>query len=217
MQYSGNTPLFNFARLVPDSLINISAGICNGDSYNFNGVLLDSTGVYSDTLTDASGLDSIVVLTLSVTTVTSSISISNDTLTATGNGTIRWYNCNSQQIISGATNSTYIPSTAGNYAAIITNGGCSDTTVCLNFTGANLLAAGSRQLTVFPNPASEKLTISSKQSAEKIVVMDITGRAVFQTNTNAAEVDVSSLACGMYLLRVEFKNGDIAVGKFVKE
>ncbi|GDX51031.1 hypothetical protein LBMAG27_00780 [Bacteroidota bacterium] len=218
MQYSGNTPLFNFARLVPDSLINISAGICSGESYNFNGVLLDSAGVYTDTLIDASGLDSIVVLTLNVTSVTSSISISNDTITATGNGIIQWYDCDSHQIIVGAAGNTFVPSVSGNYAAIVSNNNCADTTNCINvIAGVSNLSGENRQIKIYPNPASEKLTISSKQSEEKIVVMDITGRMVFQASTNTPEIDVSSLASGMYLLRVEFRNGDIAVGKFVKE
>ncbi len=44
----------------------ISQSICQGGSYNFNGQILSSAGVYTDTLQTASGCDSVVNLTLSI-------------------------------------------------------------------------------------------------------------------------------------------------------
>ena len=52
-----------------------SQNICGGETYNFNGRLLNATGNYTDTLTAASGCDSIVTLSLSVAAqITTSIS-----------------------------------------------------------------------------------------------------------------------------------------------
>ncbi|MEM6318586.1 MAG: SdrD B-like domain-containing protein [Bacteroidota bacterium] len=44
----------------------ISASICDGDSYAFDGQTLTATGTYQDTLTAAGGCDSIIILTLDV-------------------------------------------------------------------------------------------------------------------------------------------------------
>ncbi|MES2619646.1 MAG: T9SS type A sorting domain-containing protein [Bacteroidota bacterium] len=46
---------------------NISAQICEGTTYLFNGMLLNSTGVYVDSLSDVNGCDSLIELTLTVT------------------------------------------------------------------------------------------------------------------------------------------------------
>ena len=48
------------------SASNISLTICTGRSYNFNGRLLTSAGVYRDTINNHYGCDSIITLTLSV-------------------------------------------------------------------------------------------------------------------------------------------------------
>ena len=50
----------------------ISASICNGNSYLFNGNLLTAGGTYLDTLTTTGGCDSIITLTLSVLPASSS-------------------------------------------------------------------------------------------------------------------------------------------------
>jgi uncharacterized repeat protein (TIGR01451 family) len=47
-------------------LSNLSASICNNDTYDFNGQIISSTGIYRDTFPSQSGCDSIVVLNLSV-------------------------------------------------------------------------------------------------------------------------------------------------------
>ena len=52
--------------VLPEFETPVSASICEGDSYNFHGTLLDTTGVYVDTLTAGNGCDSIVTLTLEV-------------------------------------------------------------------------------------------------------------------------------------------------------
>ncbi len=49
----------------------ISASICQGQTYLFNGVNLSATGTYLDTLVSANGCDSVVTLSLTVTPVTS--------------------------------------------------------------------------------------------------------------------------------------------------
>jgi hypothetical protein len=45
---------------------NLIAAICAGDTYNFNGRILDQAGVYTDTLSTPLGCDSIQILTLTV-------------------------------------------------------------------------------------------------------------------------------------------------------
>jgi hypothetical protein len=52
--------------VLPLSGSNITASICAGASYSFNGQLLNATGIYGDTLINTQGCDSILTLTLTV-------------------------------------------------------------------------------------------------------------------------------------------------------
>ncbi|MEO6037541.1 MAG: hypothetical protein ABIQ93_03940, partial [Saprospiraceae bacterium] len=53
----------------PTLVTNLSAQICEGQTYTFGGLVLDSSGIYRDTFPAITGCDSIVVLTLNVNTV----------------------------------------------------------------------------------------------------------------------------------------------------
>ncbi|TSA51436.1 MAG: hypothetical protein D4R43_00725, partial [Sphingobacteriales bacterium] len=68
--------------------------ICDGEVFDFNGTNLNATGVYSDTINATNGCDSTITLSLIIEIINAAIQQSNDTLIATGNGTIQWFDCN---------------------------------------------------------------------------------------------------------------------------
>ena len=49
-------------------------------------------------------------------------------------GSYQWINCDTNTPISGATNQSFTPSTNGNYAVEVTNGGCTEVSNCVNFS-----------------------------------------------------------------------------------
>jgi hypothetical protein len=72
-------------------------------------------------------------------------------------------------------------------------------------------------INIFPDPASENITIESPQNAT-ITISNIQGQQI-KTQTIAGiktNIDVSSFPPGVYIVRVKTEKG-IAVGKFVKE
>ena len=71
------------------------------------------------------------------------------------------------------------------------------------------------QNTIFPNPSSISITITSTEPITSLEITNLTGQKLFthNFNTTRAEVDVSAFSPGMYFLRI---NG-IDVRKFVKE
>jgi hypothetical protein len=79
--------------------------------------------------------------------------------------------------------------------------------------------SNSMVLSVYPNPASEKLTIdcNNLKPGQLITIYDMGGRPVLQTClTGLSEIDISRLASGTYLLRLG--SGKEAVSKvFVKQ
>ena len=55
--------------VLENTYADITAEICNGEDYNFNGELISAEGIYTDTLSAQNGCDSIVTLDLSITSV----------------------------------------------------------------------------------------------------------------------------------------------------
>jgi hypothetical protein len=75
--------------------------------------------------------------------------------------------------------------------------------------------ASAKFLTIFPNPATTFLTISSANRITNIAISNLLGQEVYSHpyDSPQAEVDVADLAAGIYLIRV---NGT-EVRKFVKQ
>lgn len=116
----------------PQNVNNLNISICSTQSYFFNGVNLNATGLYHDTLVDARGCDSLVNLNLTVIPVNDNVTLSGNVLTSSESlaTAYQWYNCSTSAIISGATGVSCSANTTGNYAVIISKGGCVDTTSC---------------------------------------------------------------------------------------
>ncbi|MEY4874889.1 MAG: hypothetical protein RL708_38, partial [Bacteroidota bacterium] len=82
-------------------------------------------------------------------------------------------------------------------------------------------------LLVYPNPASQSIVISSKSSVNTIKVTDVLGRAMLRdeasnqqinnSSTQLIQLDVSKLSNGIYFIKAIDTNGNVSVGKFVKE
>ena len=90
----------------PDKQTNLNASFCENSSYNFGNTILDSPGVYIDSLQTFFGCDSVVTLNLSET------SIYTDTITAgICQGSV--YNFGNQQLVSSGIFSQTYQSVAG--------------------------------------------------------------------------------------------------------
>jgi len=72
---------------------------------------------------------------------------------------------------------------------------------------------------LYPNPAQNKLNISTEEKLTAYSISDISGRIVISgaiNNKQHFETEITSLSAGIYYLRLETEKG-IAVKKFVKE
>jgi uncharacterized protein YjdB len=66
------------------------------------------------------------------------------------------------------------------------------------------------QITVYPNPTSNLLTIKTinNLTIQQLQLLDITGKIIAQFN-NQTEIDLSEIANGMYLLQIQTENGNL--------
>ena len=65
-------------------------------------------------------------------------------------------------------------------------------------------------LNIFPNPSSEKINIQTTEIINHISIVDLTGKIVLEINENNNQIDVSTLKPSIYILRIEFENGQFS-------
>ncbi len=106
---------------------------------------------------------------------------------------------------------------SGNYQFIVTYLG---NTVTHNFYYGNLnLNENSEQkVKLYPNPTKSIIYLQNDNNAiiDKIMITDLAGKVVLTQTTTTNQVDIASLASGIYLLKA-FSGTSKLVSKFIKE
>jgi len=183
-------------------------------------ILVDANGSFSVVITNADGCSSLSSLTTTVTEdlmPNLGVSVLDNVITANEAGVnYQWIDCgNANQPIAGATNQSFTPTANGNYAVIITQGACSDTSVCSAITTIGIDEIKSALFVhVFPNPTTKNLTIELNSTIESIAIYAMTGELVQTENSTAFSVE--QLSRGMYLVEIKTQIG-IGTARFVKE
>ncbi len=202
----------------------ITANICAGDSYPFNGQLLTTPGVYTATLEAASGCDSIVVLTLTQTIVNTNVTAQGNTLIAQAtNATYQWINCANNQPIAGATGNAFTPAQTGNYAVAVTQNGC---TAISNCTFVQVVSTSEvmaeNNWSIQPNPAATftKVVFYAPLTTEfNLEMYDLSGRLLLRQilaqGAVSADLDLNDLPNGTLVVRLSAAQG-FAVKRLVK-
>jgi len=209
----------------PTYSTNESASVCEGDTYTFpDGSTSSTATTNTSTLTSVSGCDSVVTTTLGLDSVDNSVTIdATFTLTAGAVGaTYQWISCNGNVPISGAWNQSYTAIATGTYAVIVTQNGCTDTSVCTNvvITGLDQIF-GSGNIKLYPNPAGDQLAVDFgiNNGSVQLQLTDIRGRLILdypEVSDNIIILSLGDLGGGIYLLRIT-DQAHTKVHKIVKE
>ncbi|GEJ43799.1 T9SS type A sorting domain-containing protein [Chryseobacterium sp. ON_d1] len=75
---------------------------------------------------------------------------------------------------------------------------------------------GHKDLSVYPNPGSDFITLNSREDISRITVISLDGRTVL-TPGNSNIIDISSLPKGVYILQGELKKGGSVSKKIIKK
>lgn len=200
----------------------VSDQICPDGTYDFNGQLLTGPGVYTTTYSTGGLCDSTVVLTLTETTVNTGVAQNVNTLIAQATGaTFHWLDCTSGLPIPGATNQYYTTFVTGQFAVIVTQNGCVDTSACYNVTTIGIEEQRMPAARLWPQPVADMLSIelSAPVSNASIRIADLTGRIIHRRTMPQlfrASFDMGDLPGGLYFLEVEAQ-GMRQAWRFVKE
>ena len=74
---------------------------------------------------------------------------------------------------------------------------------------------GQNKLNIYPNPATDVVTISGVGSIQSVVITDIEGRNVLTQTGNVQTINVSSLGSGLYIIKVKLENGSAMIQKLM--
>ena len=187
-------------------------------------IYIDTSGSYFVTISDVTGCvmgsDTIVVTELD--TINNSVTTNNNIITSNALGaTYQWIDCNSgNSFIAGETNVSYTATANGDYAVIVTNNGCSDTSVCVNIATVRVSETViGNQVNIYPNPIKDVVKVQLGNLKEvSLMVYSLAGEIVYQAtniNTTTHQFELNS-AAGFYLLSV-IANGETKQYKLIKE
>ena len=135
-----------------------------------------------------------------------SATVNGATITANQNAAnYQWINCNGNVPISGETNQSFVTTSNGNYAVIVTQNNCSDTSDCYDITTVGLIENSAlSDVTINPNPSNGHYTLKGS-NITSIDVYNTIGEKVFQSaiNSTASEIDLSNMPNGVYFMKIQ--------------
>jgi len=216
MALTGSTS--NFTSGV-NNYTTINSTYC-GTAFSFGSQIIDAPGIYYDAFLVAGACDSLVALNVTDNSVDVSVTANNNYLLANAaSGNYQWINCSTNAAISGAVNQAFIPSANGEYAVIVTQNFCSDTSDCINFTTAGFDNLIVQELEISPNPAQGYFQIGLPFWAvnAELSMFDLTGKKVHSkifTGNQTAVVLSENVHKGLYFAVINY-NGNRAFGKIV--
>jgi Leucine-rich repeat (LRR) protein len=199
----------------------ITADICSGETFSFNGQQLVSAGAYSASHQNIYGCDSLVTLNLAVKQVPDAdFTVIGNNLTATQvSDSYEWWDCDLNSIVSTA--NSYLVTQTGSYGLTTQTNGCSSDSVnCIYITVSDVSETKDYSFTLFPNPTDNlvyvRINLSLLNSTLK--VKDFTGRVVQEMNVEQDFVfNTQSLPTGIYLVTLTAPDGRTGTQKLVKQ
>jgi hypothetical protein len=170
-------------------------------------------GDYEVTITDSLGCERIEIarvrsLDVSVTRFDPILGANNTTATS-----YQWINCETGEIIANETGRFFQPTQLGNYAVIVSDGTCSDTSDCFNVVNTFVALANKAELQsqIFPNPNQGQFTVRLNGNSENNVILsvyDIQGKEITRKNLGLVQGETLhtlelNIPHGVYLVRLQ--------------
>ncbi len=190
-----------------------TVNLCSGQSVTVGTSTYTSAGTYTDVLTAFNSCDSTVTTIVTTSTVDVSTSVAGAVITAnSATGTYQWLDCNAGNApIAGETNQTYTAIANGDYAVEVTDGGCVDTSACVNINITGISNNTENVLSIYPNPTMGmfNIVISNANISELIItIVDIQGKEVFSSvdkNVNGTfnkQINLEGISNGLYYIKM---------------
>ena len=181
-----------------------------------DGQVYTQSGTYTSVIPNANGCDSTITIALTINSIVAGIAQNGIELSSTtNNAQYQWIRCENNQAIAGATGQLYSASANGQYAVVVTQNNCSDTSDCVTVSTVGMDEFNLENVILFPNPTHGFVQLSIDASLiDQLIVTNLLGE-IMHTSENVNALNVSQLAPGMYEMIV-FINGRKNFLRFVK-
>jgi uncharacterized repeat protein (TIGR01451 family) len=182
-----------------------------------NAITIATSGTYALTTTfgtcEQTNSINIAVTPLPEANITQSVNLLSTQTNA--NWTYQWYL--NDELIVGATSSTYEIEASGMYQVVVTNGACEQSAE-INASYISVEENTDSSWSWYPNPVVDELILicTAEQMDHQLEVLDVSGRVVssIRINQNQLRIDTSNWSSGVYTIRT----GDgTNVGRVIKK
>ena len=170
----------------------------------------NSSGNISVSAINSCGSSASQTLAVNVNSVNTSVSQSGNMLSANISGaTYQWINCLNNTIILGQISQTFNAPAIGNYAVIITQNGCSDTSSCYNINTVEISENSFSIFTkIYPNPSTGKIQIIIDDlkfiKNSSIEIFNMQGIIIYQSEiiNSKFDIDLINQTKGFYFVKI---------------
>lgn len=172
--------------------------------------------IFVDTIPAVSGCDSIMTIDITIYTVNIGATQAGNTLTADAlaPATYQWVDCaTGYSDVIGATSQSFSPNYNSDFAVIVFENGCYDTSACFTISTVDVNELFAENVAVYPNPTTGEfyVSLSDYNGKIKIELTDITGKLIYLSNEEVkidskVKVTIDDVASGVYFIRVTAGN-----------
>tara|TARA_B110000208_G_scaffold167064_1_gene206289 strand:- start:84 stop:596 length:513 start_codon:yes stop_codon:yes gene_type:complete len=170
-----------------------------------------------------------VTLDLTIDSIDATVSLSGLTIYALpGYDSYQWYECttNGLVVMNNETNDSILITANGDYAVVINNNNCSDTSDCLTVNNIGFSENNQVSFKLFPNPTQgivkvERNNSSSPIGVYQLQIFDSHGRVIQISNVDFQDefiiINLEDYPAGVYQLRLinghEIFNDQVSIVK----
>ena len=196
--------------ILPLITSNQTINLCVGEIYTIGNSIYSVNGLYVDTLIALNGCDSIVTTNLSVALpfnlgVTTNITPSYELVADQIGVGYQWIDCITGNQLLNETNQNFIPTANGEYACVLNDGLCSDTSECIAINDLGLDDNNISDFLLYPNPSQHSFSISANNTTAivDLTVLDLNGKKCFTSSNYSMGSALShSLQPGVYFVKI---------------
>lgn len=182
------------------------------------------SGKYYDTIPNSHGCDSNLTITLTISVVNVDVTKFKNILTASAIGAqYQWVDCKQKyKAIGGATGQSFTVTAVGDYAVVVTENNCTDTSACITVNSlgiGSLMANNGLRLYPNPNTGQVNLLLANDVVNAEVTVCDPSGKVVARIGNvtgKSFELNLEHLANGVYYLNLT-EDGERIRCRFVKQ
>lgn len=177
------------------------------------------TTIVTWTFDDGNGNTSTQTQNVIITGLDLSVTQVGVTLTAATSTSYQWVDCNTGfSAIAGEMNQNFSATYDGDFACIVEQGGCTDTTACFTVSTIGLKEMSEFDLSIHPNPSSSGIFyIDTDELISEIKVFDMSGRRQsIEFKSGDKLVDASTLSSGRYIVQFITENKRVHIATLEK-